>query len=178
MPREELRLGDGRRVVVRHDILGFSIALVPSAARHAAPGVAEKTAALPAPFREAVAAHGMTIDDSLTATAAPLPPGDPVGPRTRPIEVDIDPMPGHTHLLAVERDGVVQWFVPVNASRVLPIHAGVLRAGDVHRARDAAARPVALDADQSLRFLVPAALVVGVVEPEPLRSKAARAERT
>lgn len=63
------------------------------------------------------------------------------------VEIVAHPKPDHTLLLMVQRDDVVQWFLPANASRVVPRHAG-MRTPLPSKA-----------ASEPLRFVVPAAVM-------------------
>jgi hypothetical protein len=74
------------------------------------------------------------------------------------IEIAAQPPADHTLLLAVQVGDVLQWYVPVNASRLLPVHANVLREGDIVTVPD-----------RALRFRVPTALVAS---PTAVRSAA------
>lgn len=89
-----------------------------------------------------------------TAAAAPEAMLMRRGAPGRQIEIAAKPREGHTALLMVQNGDVVQWFVPVNAPRVVP-----------HHARMRAALP---EGDEPpLRFVVPAAMMQEVPPPEP-----------
>ena len=104
---------------------------------------------LPPNFAEAMAAHGMSIDQTLMPhfQAAAGPPGPVDREAAGKTEIAVEPQPGYTALVVVQRAGVVQWFAPVNANRLLPQQLGMTR-------RDIVAVP-----DRSLRFLVPSSLL-------------------
>lgn len=92
--------------------------------------------------------------EAMAAEAAPEAMLMRRGVPGRQVEIAAHPREHHTALLMVQNGGVVQWFVPVNAPRVVPRHAH-MRA--------------ALSADvapQPLRFVVPAALIQEAPPPE------------
>jgi hypothetical protein len=127
-------------------------------------------AAVEAPDRwqAAMLEHGLVIDRTLVpevvAPEAAVEGAAEVfaeGMLQRPdsdephVEIAVTPPPDHTLLLMVQKGDIVQWFLPLNASRLLPVHAGMLRAQDV-----------AVVPDGALRFMVPRSLVSPSPAPE------------
>ena len=159
MADQTFDLGDGRRLVVRAPATGlrFRRVVQPATAEFAAMNVA----ATPDRWAEAMAAQEMTIDFTVVPdpVAAPVAEAFSVqrsGSNEAHVEFSVPPPAGHTLLVMVQKGDVVQWFLPLNASRLLPVHSGMLRAEDV------AAVP-----DGALRFAIPQSLVA---TPAPAES--------
>ena len=138
---------DGRRVVFRNHLRGLDFVSRAGATRALVSTEADG-GLLPPNFMEAMAKHDMSVDQTLMPRfERGVGPQQFIGAEAGKTEIAVEPPPGHTMLVAVQRSGVVQWFIPVNAGLLLPQQLGMTRS-------DMAAVP-----DRSLRFLVPSALI-------------------
>ena len=148
MPTHRITASSGRSTVIRHSIDAVEFVDAQSVGDRLALAVAAApNEALPAAWQEALAEHAMVVDQSIVPRLTGAPMAQELAPQPK-VEVAAAPPPGHTLLLAVQTGEVMQWFVPVNAGRLLPVHADVLRATDTVTVPDGA-----------LRFLVPSALL-------------------
>lgn len=156
---QELTLASGTRVLITAP--GFRVeTLQKRALADIAPNID-----LPAEWLDAMTKNGVAPDiEALPIQLTPAPDASEMivtrkgSPRAH-VEIAAQPKPDHTLLLMVRRGESVQWFVPVNAPRIVPQHAGMRKrfAGD----------PV----PQPLRFVVPAPMMESRDAPSHVAQK-------
>ncbi len=152
MAQQRIKLPSGTRISI--DAPGLTVRRAATKPQASAAAKAASPARLAGRWSKAIRANKL---DMSAAEELPVTFGPDVAPPTMiltrsalgepHVEIAVHPKPDHTALLMVQQGNIVQWFVPVNAPRVIPRHAGM-------RALTADVAP-----QQPLRFFVPSSLL-------------------